>query len=541
MALDCDVERADVVILGLGVSGCCAAIEAYDAGVRVMVLERQPAGRHHSNTRMSGGGFHCPRADACPDALRAYARALFCGEGLPLQLEGEAPEFADELADIWARMAPENETFMRSLDPMFRTISMAGVGFPHFPGADRSGYQVVRSSYTGSEDERDIYASTLDLDKSLKQAGEAFHACLMNGMRSRDIAIDYSTRARSLLQDADGRVTGVLAERNGTTVRYEARRAVIICTGGYEYNRRMRKAFLPGPGGEGWAFYGSPANTGDGLAMASRAGAALSKVSSVAGRIICAIPERREGLRIGLNTNGVGKPNEIVVDSYGRRFASERRITRNPSSYSFYEEALLFDAHQRDYPRIPAWMIFDETLRLRGPVVWAASAAYNGIRWGEQNEDAIAQGWILRADTLEELAARIRAQSDNMARMDPTTLCDEVTRFNAHCQAGADPDFGREPETLGPVAVPPFYALPLYPGGPNTKGGLRANARRQVLDWEDRPIKGLYAAGEICSVFQNAYQGGGNLAEGIVFGRLVGRIAAAANSGVEGLEYSVET
>lgn len=90
------------------------------------------------------------------------------------------------------------------------------------------------------------------------------------------------------------------------------------------------------------------------------------------------------------------------------------------------------------------------------------------------------------------------------------------------------------------MAVPPFYALPLYPGGPNTKGGLRANARRQVLDWEDRPIEGLYAAGEICSVFQNAYQGGGNLAEGIVFGRLVGQIAAAAPPVDEGLEYSAE-
>ena len=74
---------------------------------------------------------------------------------------------------------------------------------------------------------------------------------------------------------------------------------------------------------------------------------------------------------------------------------------------------------------------------------------------------------------------------------------------------------------------PPFYAIPLYPGGPNTKGGLRANAQRQVLDWDDKPIPRLYAAGEISSVFQFVYQGGGNLAEGITFGRLAGRNAAA--------------
>ena len=80
---------------------------------------------------------------------------------------------------------------------------------------------------------------------------------------------------------------------------------------------------------------------------------------------------------------------------------------------------------------------------------------------------------------------------------------------------------------MGPVAKPPFYAIPLYPGGPNTKGGLRANAQRQVVDWDDEPIPRLYTAGEISSVFQFVYQGGGNLAEGITFGRLAGRNAAA--------------
>src|SRR5438094_9628130 len=109
------------------------------------------------------------------------------------------------------------------------------------------------------------------------------------------------------------------------------RRAVLITSGGYAYNPRMRKAFLDGPGKEGWAFYGSPANTGDGIRMALKIGAALSKIGSVAGRVICAIPERRSGLKIGLNTSSVGKPHAIVVDHHGRRYAAERRITKDPS------------------------------------------------------------------------------------------------------------------------------------------------------------------------------------------------------------------
>ncbi|MGV6874201.1 FAD-dependent oxidoreductase [Pseudochelatococcus sp. B33] len=518
---------ADVVIVGLGVAGGCAAIEACDVGADVVVLEKQPADRHYSNTRMSGGGFHSPRPDGRFESLRAYAKAMFSGDGLPLRLEGEMPEFADELADIWARLAPENEPFMRSLDPMFKTISMASAAFPEFPGASDAGYFVVRSSYTGSEDEKDIYGLTRDLDKSQKQAGEAFHACLMTGVASRDIPIHYDTRGRWLILDDEGNVAGVAGERGGASVTYGARRAVIICTGGFEYNKRMRKAFLDGPAAEGWAFYGSPANTGDGIEMATRVGAALAKVGSVAGRIICAVPERRHGLKVGLNTNGVGKPNEMVVDSYGRRFASERRITKDPSRYIFYKEALQFDTLALDYPRIPSWMIFDESLRERGPVVLTASASYNGIDWGDDNLRAIGQGWILKGETLEELAEKIRLHPDNLERMDARALCAEIARYNAHCAAGSDPDFNREPGTLGPVEKPPFYAIPLYPGGPNTKGGLRVNARRQVLDWDDRPIPRLYAVGEIASVFQFAYQGGGNLAEGISFGRLAGRLAAA--------------
>ncbi len=520
--------EADVVVVGLGAAGGCAAIEAYDSGAEVVIVEKQPENRHHSNTRMSGGGFHSPNPDGCPEALKAYAKAMFSGDNLPLKLEGEMPEFAEELAEIWATYAPQNAAFMRSLDPQFQTVSMSSAAFPDFPGAKDAGYAVVRSSYSGSADEKVLYGLTRNLDKSQKQSGEAFHACLLTGIDSRGVPVHYDTPASRLILDEAGMVIGVTCKReDGSSINYHARRAVILSCGGYEYNKRMRKAFMDGPACEGWAFYGSPANTGDGIEMAASIGAGLSKVGSVAGRIICAIPERRHGLKIGLNTNGVGKPNEIVVDSYGQRFASERRITKDPSRYIFYKEALHFNTITLDYPRIPSWMIFDESMRERGAVVWTASATYNDIDWGEDNLKAIENGWILKGGTLEELAEKIRNHPDNRERMDAATLTEAVRRYNEHCEAGWDPDYDREPGTLGPVQEPPFYAIPLYPGGPNTKGGLRVNAQRQVLDWQDNPIPHLYAVGEIASVFQFVYQGGGNLAEGITLGRLAGRFAAA--------------
>lgn len=518
--------HADVVILGFGAAGGCAAVTAHDAGVETVILEKQPQHKHYSNSRMSGGGFHSPSPEGDFESIKAYAKAMFSGENLPHKLEGEQPEFSDDLAHAWATYAPQNEAFMRGLDPQFMTFSSAGAAFPEFPGADKAQYACLRSTYTG-EFAIGENASTKDATKTQKEAGEAFHACVLTGVTSRNIPIHYDTVAQSLIVDDDGVVTGVEAVLNGARVTYHARRAVIIATGGYEYNTRMRKAFLDGPGKEGWAFYGSPANTGDGIRMAIKAGAALAKVGSVAGRVICAIPERRHGLKIGLNTSSVGKPYEIVVDNLGRRYAAERRITKDPSRYIFWKEAMRFDTVTLTYPRIPSWMIFDTTLMNSGALVSSAAAAYNDIDWDKGNQNALRNGWILQGATLAELAQRIRAHPDNRELMDTQALEQQVETWNRYCDAGNDPDFNAEKNTMGALRKPPFFAIPLYPGGPNTKGGLRSNARREVLDWDDKPIPRLYAAGEINSVFQFVYQGGGNLAECIVFGRIAGANAAA--------------
>ena len=123
---------------------------------------------------------------------------------------------------------------------------------------------------------------TKDAATTLKEAGEAFHTCLLTGVQARNIPIHYDTSATALRTNDAGEVTGVTAVRDGQPIVYHARRAVLITSGGYEYNPRMRKAFLDGPGKEGWAFYGSPANTGDGIRMALKIGAALAKIGSVA-------------------------------------------------------------------------------------------------------------------------------------------------------------------------------------------------------------------------------------------------------------------
>jgi len=110
--------------------------------------------------------------------------------------------------------------------------------------------------------------------------------------------------------------------------------------------------------------------------------------------------------------------------------------------------------------------------------------------------------------------------------MDPETLEETIGRYNAFCKNGKDSDFNRPPETLVPLDTPPYYAVKMWPGGPNTQGGPRRNKKAQVLDTQGKPIPRLYAAGELGSIFGRLYQGGGNLAECIAFGRIAGENAA---------------
>jgi succinate dehydrogenase/fumarate reductase flavoprotein subunit len=515
--------RTDVLVVGFGGAGGCAAVAARDAGSEVAMVEKQAEESYYSNTRMSTGGFHCPDDDGDRSALREYALAMFSGHNLPWKLEGEQPEeIAEDLADHWADLAPENLSWLQTLDPEFDAVGVRGASFPQFPGAEESGYRVLRSTYTGEVNSPNT--SQADAPKSEKECGEAFFTCIETGVEDRGVDVHWETAAEEFVVE-DGDVVGLIAERDGERVTYRAD-ATVLTTGGFEFDADLRMQFLEGPGVEGWAFYGSPANTGDGIGMSLDVGAGLSKVGKAACRMVAAIPVREHGLKVGLKTPILGRPHAIVVDNYGERYAAERTITKDPTRYLFYKEGVRFDVERLVYPRVPSWLVFDESIRQSRPVVDLRPAGYHGIEWGERNEAAIEKGWILKSDTLEGLAEQMADHPDGRDLMDPEALAATVEGYNDHCERGVTGPLGGDPENMGAVSNPPYYALPLYPGGPNTKGGIMADGERRVLDRAGDPIGNLYSAGEISSAFKFVYQGGGNLAECVVFGRVAGENAA---------------
>ena len=521
--------EADVVIIGFGGAGACAAIEATDAKAKVLILEKQPKETHYPNTRMSGGIFHSPDPTGDKAALKEYAKAMFSGENLPWKLEGEQPDVSDGLAEAWAQYSPGNLDFLKKQDPEFKGVPMSafsGAAFPQFPGAKDSKYAVYGSSFTGRAS---FDIPTKDLPKAEKMNGEAFFTVLRDAVEKRKIKVLYETSAKEFIVGKKGEIIGVIAQKGKAEMACKAKRAVILTSGGYEYNKEMRRAFLEGPGVEGWAFYGSPENTGDGIAMAITVGAGLAKVGKAASRIIAAVPIRHHGLKMGLITDSVGSPNSIVVDNYGNRYDAETLITTDPSRYFFYKEAVKFDILKLVYPRTPSWMVFDETFRTKRTVtaLGISTAGFGFVPWTKDNMDAINRGWILKADTVEELAGKIKEHPENRKLMEGANLARTVSRFNEFCGKGKDEDFDRKSQSMAPIDKPPYYALPLYAGGPNTKGGIAANAKREVLNWKGEPIPRLFTAGEISSTLKFVYQGGGNLTECIVMGRIAGKNAAS--------------
>ena len=538
--------EADVVIVGLGGAGASAAIEAHDKGAKVLVVEKQPYGDgygHFSNSRMCGGIFHYPHPDGDRAARIQYLKAMMSGENLPWSLEGAQPHVSDEMAEMFADLMMESRDWLLSIDPDLDADNMPPGGwegtpaFTMYPGAmeSRYGYRVSAryKEYSLSDPDR-----LADQSKHYKSAGEAWMwALIEEGIRKQrpEITLLYSTPAKRLIKQANGEIIGVIAESEGKEIACKARKAVILCAGGLEYSVAMRRAFLEGEGVRGYGFYGSPDNRGEGIRMAEAVGAALAKPAKCASRFEPAAPSGRAwdecGLKQGLS-NTFSRPGNIVIDNIGNRFIDEYLAVdgTRPYRYQSYKEVVRYNLMRMCYTRQPSWQICDETVRAARRLVGGRCVSTNNPRlhvpWAEDNLDAIEKGWVLKGDTIEELAAKIKAYDENRNLMEVETLVETVNNWNSYCAAGEDLEFGRRPDTMGPIDTPPFYALPLYPGGSNTKGGIDADAQRRVLDWDYKPIPRLYAAGEIASVFKFVYQGGGNVTECMVCGRAAGRNAA---------------
>jgi len=360
------------------------------------------------------------------------------------------------------------------------------------------------------------------LGRKYTTAGAALQGRLLKAALAAQIDIRLQTPVDQLLVD-DGKAVGVNITENGATKRIGARLGVLVNAGGFAHNQEMRDQFAPGTRAE-WS-QAAECDTGEMILELDRIGGRLAQMDQLVGYQSTLAPGWDKAYVAPGAQGMTGKPHAILVDQSGVRYMNEG------GSYELYCENM----RKRDVtvPAIPSWAIFDAQYVAKYKVAdkYIDKGAPDG--W-------IEQGYLHKADTLEDLAQSIK--------VDPANLAQTVSRWNGFVEAGKDEDFHRgerqydncgfvgdpfsQASSRGTIERGPFYAVPVIPGDVSTYGGVVTDSNGQVIAENGAPIGGLYATGtSSASVMGNVYAGAGSsIGPSLTFGYIAARHAAGLNS-----------
>jgi succinate dehydrogenase/fumarate reductase flavoprotein subunit len=538
------MDDVDVIVLGTGAAGMAAALAAHEAGASVALIER--GSRIGGTSAISGGVIWVAdnpqmraagMADSREDAL-AYFRSLAHGD------------LVDEVLEAFVDQGPEALAFLESIDALKVAVLP---GYPDYyldrPGAKPEGSRALDHDLFALDELGEwaarIYAIEEPKPLMLRETplggaaampplevlgqrlasrqcgfGQAMVARLLKACLARGIAPILGVETQRLLRDG-ARITGIAGTRGGAPFTLAARRGVVIATGGFEWDEDLRQTFLRGPV---TAPASPPTGKGEGLKLAMAAGASLGNMTNAWWAPTLVTPDApwasgQQRAQIILIERTV--PHGIMVNRSGQRFCNE---AANYSALGgvFHQ----FDPARYDYPNLPAWLVFDAQYAARYPL-------------GTRQPGQPMPDWVSRADSIAGLAAQIG--------LDPAMLEKTIARFNAHADAGHDPDFGRGTSaydhfygdrsrtgagvTLGALREAPFYAVQIHSGLLGTNGGPRTDGQARILGHDGAPIPGLLGAGNaIACPTGGIYAGaGGTLGPALTFGYIAGRSAALAN------------
>jgi succinate dehydrogenase/fumarate reductase flavoprotein subunit len=528
-----DVEDAaeavvDVIAVGSGASGGAAAAIAAGAGASVLVLEK--AGYTGGTTAKSGGVMWVPnnpimRSAGIPDdraaALRYLARTAY-----PTQYAADHPTLGltrgayrlleafydhgcavlDRLTELGAwelEPVPYPDYYAdlpEDLAPLGRVIQ------PRFPdgwrrGIDPTGGQLLADA---------LLRVAVEHGADVRTGAEVVH----------------------LVRDDDGRVIGVEARVGVRTAIFLARRGVIFGSGGFVHDRELARAYLRGPVLGGAA---SETASGDFVRIGIEAGAQLGNMSHAWWDQVVV----EHAITVPSTIKDVYSPygdSMLMVNKHGVRVVNEKAVYNERSQAHF-----AWDASRYEYPNLLLFWIFDQAV--------CDDPRVSRFRWPIPMPGEPFPGFVIRADTLDELAAQIRLR---VAALAPHTggltvadgfeehVATTIERFNGFAITGVDADFLRgesriertwagEPRegltnpTLAPLSpAGPYHCVILGPGALDTKGGPVIDEHARVVAVDGTPIPGLYGAGNcIASPAGQAYWGpGGTIGPAVVFGAI---------------------
>ena len=486
--------EADVVVVGYGSAGAVAAFTAHDAGAKVLVLEAMPEGGGAS--KIANGGIAIPLAPEFGDYLYSICNGLT----------------DRELIDTFVEHAMKLEDYFREIGANFERWKSQEVGLS-FPPLTRpswpkvaGGKQMARGHMVAKDEEKHEGMPMPEIIRAIGRAygPETWEVCTRN-VEKRGIKVMTRTRVTDLVTNSHGEVVGVLADSQNGPIQVKAKRAVVLTTGGFGANRAMREAYLPCP----FEYNGLSYAQGDGIKLSQQVGAQMWHMQGICGQMGFKAPEFDAAFQ-----TRIPSARFILVDRDGKRFENETLM----KLHNAWRILSPFDPERMMYTRIPSYVIFDEPVRVKGPIGrdWRVWGDY---QWSLDNSAEIAKGWIKRGQTLRELAEQIGAV--------PEVLEHTVATYNLYCKNGRDLECNRDPELMAPIDTPPYYALSQVPSIISVSGGPKHDKESRVLDYAGKPIPRLYAAGELGSIISCLYEAGFGFAEIFVFGRIAGKNAAA--------------
>lgn len=516
-------QSADVVVVGFGAAGACAAIEAREAGADVLVLDRFGGG---GATAMSGGvvyaggGTNVQRAAGVADSVDAMVAYLREEVGDAVS-EETLRRFCAGSAGQIAWLAERGVPFEASLCP-YKTSYPTNRHYLYNSGSELSLRDVAPPAARGHR------------TRGRGTSGKLFHARLAAAARKRGVRVSTQTRVTNLLTDAGGRVTGVEAttltdapawarlahrifhrysvkpglyvpalgralhrpvawieRRFGRPVTIAASRGVVLAAGGFVFNRPMLREHAPLH--RGGLPLGTPGDDGSGIRLGVGAGAATDRLDRLTiWRFITPPTALLQG---------------ILVDAAGRRLCDESRYG-----------AVLGDAVLRA-EKARAWLLVDAAIlaearkQIRTQTLWFQRVQ----AWSLLSVDRVA------APTLAGVAAK--------AKVDADALAVTVKDYNAAAAAGAPDPAGKAPELVRALEQPPYSLIDCsirhrmaQPAPMLTLGGLVVDeGTGAVRRGDGTAIPGLYAAGRTAvGVCSNSYVSGLSLADCVFSGRRAG-------------------
>ena len=524
----------DVVVVGSGAAGLTAGLTAKLQGLKSLVIEKTD--RYGGASAISGGALWIPNnhvikgagvpdthelarqyldstiGDRVPEALKeAY---ITRGPEMLRFLYNKTNHMRFQYAKGYSDYYPEKLGGLsqgRSIEPLIFDLTKMGTLANNMRRATLSTKGFTMNSYEFHKVNmitRTLKGKTTALKLGMRLVkskvtksepvalGEALVARLRLSLAEANGELWLSTTFKDFIMDNE-RVVGVVIERDGQELRIEAKRGVVLSSGGFSHNQALREKYLPAPTNVAWT--SSPeGQTGDIIEPGVKIGATLDLMDKVWGAPSVIDPQGQPFFLVADR----GVPNMIVVDSAGQRFVNEAAPYHEFVDTMYKHQAATKQA-------VPSWILIDASAKSR----YIFTGLFPGQAFPKSWYD---HGIVKSAETIDELA--------RLMDVPPESLVETINRFNTFAQNGHDDDFYRgdsaydnyygdptlQNPNLAALKKAPFYALRLYPGDIGTKGGLVVDEFARVMKEDGRPIEGLYASGNCsASIMGETYPGPG--------------------------------